>query len=184
MTMLTETHDVLPITTYSQVLPTERFNQFRNECGRSNLTYQQTYPNRLFSDVQHQSWLLDYFGDFVRAVAKGLSLSGNIQQIFIGVDLPGCRFMMHRSHADIGAVAIWNLDTTEGVNLSMLDSHVEFDNDYLMTGQDDNVKKNLFGFRRNQALVIANQARRHYWGFDRVIPECSVKQSVWIYFAH
>lgn len=182
--MLIETHNVLPITTYSQVLSPERFNQFRSECELSNLTYQQTYPNRLFSDAQHESWLLDYFGEFAQTVAGNLSLSGNLQQIFLGIDLPNCRFMMHRSHADIGSVAIWSLDDMETTHLAMLDGSAAFDSDYLKMGQDLNIKKSLFGFQQNQALVIANQPRRHYWGFDRVIPACSVKRSVWIYFAH
>lgn len=183
MTHNNKNYAALPVHVYNDVLPADRFNQFLDESNNSLLTFHQSYPGRLMSDRQHSDWLRQYFGNFIGQVSQELGLSGCVQNIFIGMELPNAWFRLHRNHPDVAAVAIWNLDNQSVQALTMLSSDAQFDEDYPLPSQVMGEPQTRWPLHRNnQALVINNTLQRPYWGFDSPVPAGGIKRSVWIYF--
>lgn len=170
----------VPVTVYDSVLPADRFESLQQEISQSNLDFVQQYPNRLFTDPKHEAWLRSYFDPFIQQLTEDTGLNLYVQQIFIGFELPGCQFLLHRSHPNIACVANFSLNDFALNKLICLTDSQDDPEDYLWGRK--NYKSVDFEFRANRAIVVHNPEVRPHWGFPFPIGENIVKKSVWIYF--
>jgi hypothetical protein len=171
---------MLPIKTVDPVLDASAFDNFLEQLDQSHLDFCQEYPRRLFSSNKHQPWLQEVFGDFITQVAKPYCNAKAVQQIFVGYELPGCNFMLHRSHPAIAGVVIISLDDFPTHTLACLTNSFDDPDDYLST-QKEYTSEN-YNFKTNSALIIKNSEPRHHWGFgQQPIGVNTIKRSVWIY---
>jgi hypothetical protein len=174
-------HNNTSVSIKNSVLSSDRYQSLIKEISESNLDFTQQYPNRLFSDRKHQSWLLDYFQPLIDEIENDTGYALSIQQIFLGYELPGAQFMFHRSHPAIAGVVVYSIDDFDDCKLTFLTDSQDAVDDYLW-GQG-NYTGVEFEFKANQALVVMNEEQRRHWGFGR--PEIQanrLKRSVWIYF--
>lgn len=171
----------IPVSIKDVVLSQDRYKSLLREISESNLDFTQQYPNRLFSDCKHQSWLLNYFQPLIDEVGIDNGYVPLVQQTFLGYELPGAQFMFHRSHPAIAGVIIYNIDDFDDCKLTFLTDSQDAVDDYLWgKGNYTGIE---FDFKENQALIVINEEQRRHWGFGR--PEIQInrlKRSVWIYF--
>jgi hypothetical protein len=172
-------HQDVPITVYDDVLDTDQRRLFLAELGQSQLELHQPYPNRIFTRPEHTDWLRSYFNLLIHNAVTDLGLSGEVQQVFMSFEMPGCEFMYHRAHVNIGAVICYSIDDFPGIELAVLTEGFDDADEYLWG--DKGRAGHKLGFVGNQALVIHNRDPRHHWGFTALIGECRVKRNVWIY---
>lgn len=177
--MHTTSHPSLPVITCDQVLESPAHKTLLEELSQQNLDMYQAYPNRIFTRFHHQLWLQGYFQQLIDWTVTEHSLSGEVQQVFYSVELPGCNFMYHRSHPSIGAVIHWSPENFPGPGIQMLEQGFDDPDDYLWG--DKGRTGPVFPFLANQAIVVVNQEPRRHWGFQSPIGESRAKRSVWIY---
>lgn len=171
----------IPVTLYPDTLPQDRHRSLLDEIAQSHLEMHQPYPRRLFTKVEHESWLRSYFDPFIERLAQDTGIGGlYVQQIFLGMELPDSTFLMHRSHPNIVAVAIYSPEDFPPFNLAVLtDSHSDTE-DYLWGRGNYNAVP--VPFRANEAIVVHNTDPRYHWGFAGQVGANTIKRSVWIYF--
>lgn len=171
----------IPVTVYADTLAEDRYQSLLDEMGQSHLELHQPYPRRLFTKPEHEPWLRGYFDGFIQQLAQDTRINSlYVQQIFLGMELPGSTFLMHRSHPNIAAVAIWSPEDFPPFGLSVLTDSMHDPEDYLW-GRG-NYTAQPVKFRANEALVIYNTDPRHHWGFGGQVGSNTVKRSIWIYF--
>jgi hypothetical protein len=123
--------------------------------------------------------LRSYFDPLIYNAITDLSLSGEVQQVFMSFEMPGCQFMYHRAHVNIGAVICYSIDDFPGIELAVLTEGFDDPDDYLWGNTGHNFQKTKFV--GNQAIMVRNDSPRHHWGFTALIGEGRVKRDVWIY---
>lgn len=171
----------IPVTVYPNTLPEDRYRSLLGEIAQSHLEMHQPYPRRLFTQPGHEPWLRTYFDPFIQQLAIDIDQPGlYVQQIFFGIELPDSTFYMHRSHPNIAAVAIYNLEDFPPFALGVLCNSHDDPEDYLwgISGYD----MVSVPFRANETLVIANSSPRFHWGFSGQVGANTIKRSIWIYF--
>lgn len=170
----------VPVEKVDPVLDSTLFGHFYEQLEQSHLDFYQEYPRRLFSNTNHQPWLKEVFGEFIENVAKPSCNAKTVQQIFVGYELPGCNFMLHRSHPAIAGVVVISLDDFPSHNLICLTDSFDDPDDYLSAQKG--YRSESFSFNTNSALIIKNTDPRHHWGFSQMpIGVNTIKRSVWIY---
>lgn len=171
-----------PIVVSKNVLNDDQWTLFNNELEESQIDYLQKYPRRLFSTEKHQQWLLDTFEDYIASVRQHCEYS-DIQQAFVGLELPGSHFFHHRSHPNIAAVACIALDDMppqQACGLELLTNSFDEPEDYLFGS--NGYESVQYNFEVNTAFLIINTEPRYHWGFMYPIPKGHVRRSVWLYF--
>lgn len=170
----------VPLVRFDSVLGTTQHQHLLELVDDTLWQLEQPYPCRIFTKPEHSEYLQQRLQDLIGRAAAHARLSGQIQQIFLGWELPGCRFMHHRAHANIGAVIMYNLDDFGGVNLEILTQSHDHLDDYLVGGP-----AGLPGlqqeFAADSALMVVNAPVRHHWGFTADIGPGRVKRTIWIY---
>lgn len=167
------------IYTIDQVLSEHDYKNFLQEVAESNLTFRQEYRYRLMTGHEHHEWLRQRFCNVIDRVVQDLSLSGEVQQAFISVEMEGCDFMIHRAHPNIGAVISWNFRDYGGMTMREWTAGFDDPEDYHW--HKDKYPYHDHEFRANQALVVPNTVPRFHWGYSNHIGPCRAKQTVWIY---
>lgn len=160
---------------YTNVLDPEIFQEFFVDCGERYLRYEQRYPRRLFTHRDHESWLRDYFNTFIAHVQPGSSL----QQIFVGLELPGSEFWLHHNHPNLSAVICYSLDTAQTPMLRVLDHNTEQNYFPARSAEQQQLEYQDYEFQRNQAFVMRGSDL--VWGFNTHVQPGAIKRSVWIY---
>lgn len=163
----------------NNVLDADHYREFVNEIVHANLFFEQQYPGRAFTDKRHQAWLLSYFSQL--SLING---ERELQQIFLGLELPGSEMLLHRSHANIGSVIIYNIDDSPVSNLRTIDCKdpaVNYINNHV--GDSLNLPSERYPFAANTAYILRNSANAPLWGFSGGISPNAVKRSVWIYLS-
>ena len=168
-----------PVKQVDNVFSDVEFNDLIRDIENHNFNFVQKYPKRLFSTNDHHDWLIEKFGKFIQNVAKPFCNAVAVQQIFIGYELPGSAFMMHRSHPAIAGVAVYNLDDYLDLTLDYFTDTFDHPDDYInLDSKFETVKHN---FKKNSALIVKNTDPRYHWGFSRILGTNQIKRSVWIY---
>lgn len=161
------------ITQHSDLLPFDQYQRFRQALATRPLTMQQLYPRRLLTGFEDHDWLLSFFQPTIDQFAADLAL----QQIFVSLELPGARFMMHRSHANIQQVLVYspyhNLYTLDYLTQPAPDAP-----DYWTPPLESAVTQ--MPLPANCLLSIDTADSRH-WGQQAAVPPGGVQQLVWIY---
>lgn len=161
------------------VLDPVQYQEFLTECLEANLFYQQQYPGRAFTEPQHQEWLLSYF----RPLSQ-VNGDRELQQIFLSLELPGSEMLLHRSHPNIGAVMIYNLEDCHVTNLRTVaatDPAANYVNNHYADSQ--NWASERYQFKSNTAYIVRNSPAAPLWGFSGGIAPNALKRSVWIYLS-
>ena len=174
-------HPEAPVSVYPDVLAEDRYKSLLAELSQSHLEMHQPYPKRLFSKPEHEPWLRGYFEDFIATLKTHTGQDGlYVQQIFLGMELPDSGFLLHRSHPNIAAVAVYSLEDFPPVQLHVLTNSHDDPEDYLWGRKD--YKFVPFAFSANEAIVVHNTDPRYHWGFSSKIGQNTIKRSIWIYF--
>ena len=163
----------------NNVLDADEYTEFLTECVQGNLFFQQQYPGRAFTEARHEEWLLSYFSKLSK-----INGERELQQIFLGLELPGSEMLLHRSHPNIGSVMIYNLDNSPVTNLRTVESSdptVNYINNQVADGLPGATER--YQFAANTAYVLRNSAQAPLWGFSGGISPNYVKRSVWIYLS-
>ena len=158
-----------------RALDPEHYQELVVEIGEMNLEFQQRYPRRLFTHHQHQPWLQEYFTQLIETVRPNCS----IQQIFLGLELPGAEFFIHRNHPNIGAVICYSVDDMDQVQFRVVDSQTDQNYFSGIQAEQQNMQYQDWPFEANSAIVIRDSDS--LWGFSTHLARNSVKRSVWIY---
>lgn len=168
-----------PVKQVDNVLPDVEFNDLIQNIENNNFNFVQEYPKRLFSTHDHHDWLIEKFNAFIETVAKPFCNAVAVQQIFVGYELPGSAFMMHRSHPGIAGVVVYNLDDYSDLTLDYFIDTFDHPDDYISMGLNfETVNHN---FKQNSALIVKNTDPRYHWGFSGMLETNQIKRSVWIY---
>jgi hypothetical protein len=171
--------ETLPVVVYDQVLDQDQQKSFLAELEQAQLELHTPYPNRIFTRPEHSNWLRSYFDPLINVAVEDAGTSGELQQIYLSWELPGCNFMYHRAHPNIGAVLCYSLDDFLGIELDILTEGFDDPDEYLWHAMERNGHK--IEFKSNQAIMIKNNEPRHHWGFTAKVGLNRVKRNVWIY---
>ena len=161
------------ITQHLDPLPFDQYQQFRQALGTRSLVMRQQYPCRLMTGAEDHDWLLLFFQPMIDQFAPGQPL----QQIFVSLELPGARFMMHRSHPNIQQVLVYspyhNLYTLDYLTQPAPDAP-----DYWTPPPESAVIQVPLPAN---CLLSIDAAQALHWGQAAAIPLGGVQQLVWIY---
>ena len=172
-----------PVTSVKDVLSNDAWQSFIADIETANLEFEQKYPKRLFSSSQHNEWIIETFSNFLESTVREHINYTHIQQSFIGIELPGCHFMLHKSHPAIAGVVLISLDDNAThlpyLQLEVLTDSQNEPEDYIPHKMDYTAEH--YKFELNGGIIIPNTDPRYHWGFTMHVPECRVKRSVWFY---
>lgn len=181
--MQLQTNSLCNITIVNDLFDTGTLINLINQVEESRLDFDQRYPRRLFSANHHQDLWLSYFDEPLRQVFGDYQL----QQIFLGLDLPGSHFSYHHSHLAIRHVAMFSLDDFAPIRLRVVHDPAC---DLNYAGPSTFANKNYppsdfsdFDFQQNQWLIINNHPNNRAWGFTEYMPPGSIKRTVWAYLS-
>ena len=162
------------------VLTDTDHKNFLQELAESNLVFRQEYRYRLMTGSEHHAWLKQRLQSVIDQVVDDLHLSGEVQQVFLSVELACCDFMMHRAHPNIGAVISWSPEDFGGMTMREWTAGFDDPEDYVWDKQRYPGRDHAFV--GNQALVVPNNHEpRFHWGYSSLIGPGQAKQTVWIY---
>lgn len=170
----------VPLIRFTDVLGPAQHQELLLAVEETHWQLHQPYPRRIFTQPQHSGYLTEIFQPLIDQAAESAALSGEVQQIFLSWELPGCRFMYHRAHPNIGAVMTYDLDDFGGIELEVLTQGFDDTEDYLTLGAQGRAGHRQ-DFRADSALMVINSEPRHHWGFTADIGPGRVRRGLWIY---